>query len=442
MRNFAIKLARLPLLLPAALVVLGIRLLDLCGVNIKLSNFVSSRIGHLVGNTEIYLCERDLGMHSGIHIWTHYGNVSSEQISLMWKRVMRIWPAHFTALVILINKIFPGWEKHEIGTDTWDRDPRDVLYRCKPHLKFTDEERRRGEAQLRKFGVGAGEQWVCLMVRDAAYLPSLTYHTYRDCDVDTYADAALMLAERGYHVFRMGKIMAKPFSAKHPRIHDFAMDGTYSDLMSVYLGAYCAFCVTTSSGWDAIPQAFRRPMCYTNFAPIEYMPTWIPHSLAIWKHHRQEIMMSLKSKLEHGRWGVYDEQGVEVPPSLSPGEGIVKEKGERMSIEQIRDSGAGRFMRADQFERAGIVLVDNTPSELVDVVSEMADMVEGKFVPDEQKEFWDAFPRYTELLTGQPLHGEIRLRIGSDFLQEYEDAERQEDIGDHSGAQRVKARTA
>lgn len=436
------KFIRALLLIPAALVVIGVRLLDRFGVNIKFSNFLSSRIGHLVGNTEVYLCERDLGMHSGIHIWTHYGKISSKQIALMWSRVMRVWPSYFTALVILINKMFPGWERHEIGSSTMDRDPRNLLEKCKVHLRFTSEEIMRGEAQLRKWGLSAGDQWVCLMVRDAAYLPHLTYHAYRDCDVDTYADAALMLAERGYYVFRMGVKVAKPFSVKHPRIFDFATNGMYSDFMGVYLGAYCSFCISTSTGWDAIPQAFRRPMCYTNFAPLEYINTWVPNSLVIWKHYRQDIMVDMKPKLINGRWGVYGEDGKEMENRYYPGEELVKGEGKRMSIEQIRNSGAGRFMRLDQFEEAGIVLVDNTPEEITEVVREMADMMEGKFNPDPQKKFWDVFPRYFELTNGQPLHGEIRTRIGSKFLKEYEeqlDAEKQEDTGDNSSARRLQA---
>ena len=436
------KFLRALLLIPAALVVVGVRLLDRFGVNIKFSNFLSSRIGHLVGNTEVYLCERDMGMHSGIHIWTHYGHISSEQIALMWKRVMRVWPAHFTALVILINKCFPGWEKHEIGSTTMDRDPRNLLEKCKPHLRFTEEEIMRGEATLKAWGLPAGAQWVCLMVRDAAYLPNLTYHAYRDCDVDTYEEAALMLAERGYYVFRMGKKVAKSFAAKHPRIRDFATDGTYSDFMAVYLGAYCAFCISTSTGWDAIPQAFRRPMCYTNFAPLEYINTWVPHSLVIWKHYRQDIMVDMTPKLKDGRWGVYGEDGKEMEDRYYPGEELVKGEGKRMSIEQIKASGAGRFMRMDQFEEAGIVLVDNTPAEITEVVLEMAEMIEGRFYPDDQKAFWDAFPRYFELTNGQPLHGEIRTRIGSKFLKEYEErfnAEGQEDSSGDSGARRLQA---
>lgn len=377
--NFAIKLARLPLLLPAALIALSVRVLWRFGVKVKFSNFLSSRIGHLVGNTEVYLCEVDAGMHEGTHIWTHHGEPASQQIAKMLKRTMCVWPQRLTTLAILINKCFPGWEKHEIGCGTLDRDPANLTEKYRLHLKFTPAEIRLGEETLRKWGLPAGAQWVCLMVRDAAYLPQLAYHSYRDADVDTYEEAALMLAERGYYVFRMGSKVAKPFSAKHARIFDFAGTEMYSDFMGVYLGAYCSFCVTTSTGWDAIPQAFRRPMCYTNFVPFEYLPTWLPNSLAIWKHHEKD--------------------------------------GKRMSVAEIAKSEAGKFMRADEFETAEITLVDNTPAEITAVVREMADMMEGRFRPSQQTEFWDAFPRST--VGGAPLHGEIRMRVGSEFMVGY-----------------------
>ena len=150
----------------------------------------------------------------------------------------------------------------------------------------------------------------------------------------------------------------------------------------------------------------------------------------------------MTQKLKDGRWGVYGEDGKEMEDRYYPGEELVKGEGKRMSIEQIKTSGAGRFMRMDQFEEAGIVLVDNTPAEITEVVREMAEMIEGRFYPDAQKEFWDAFPRYFELTNGQPLHGEIRTRIGSKFLQEYKeqfDAERQEDSGSDTGPRRLQA---
>lgn len=87
-----------------------------------------------------------------------------------------------------------------------------------------------------------------------------------------------------------------------------------------------------------------------------------------------------------------------------------------MTPAEIYASGAGQFMRADEYEQAGIKLVDNTPEEIKAVVKEMAD---GMPFIDDQAEFWKDFPRSISPYTGQPLHGEIRLRIGSEFLKAY-----------------------
>ncbi|MFZ2541026.1 MAG: hypothetical protein WAW75_04530, partial [Gallionella sp.] len=94
--------------------------------------------------------------------------------------------------------------------------------------------------------------------------------------------------------------------------------------------------------------------------------------------------------------------------------------GKRMSPAEIAKSEAGRFMRADQFENEGITLSDNTPQEIKTVALEMAAMIEGRMHPGPQTAFWSAYPR-SNADTGYPLHGEIRMRIGSKFLTQYED---------------------
>jgi hypothetical protein len=40
-------------------------------------------------------------------------------------------------------------------------------------------------------------------------------------------------------------------------------------------------------------------------------------------------------------------------------------------------------------------------------------------VDDSQAEFWDAFPRGVSEYNKAPLHGEIRMRIGQEFLRQY-----------------------
>ena len=376
------KLLRALLVPFAALGVLIVRLLGKAGINIRFGGFVSNRIGHLCGNTNVYLSERAAGLHPNLHLWTHYGPIANKQMAKMIARVLPVDPTRFTVLMVLINKMFKGWEKHDTCSITWDRDPANLNERFQPHFTFTPEEEARGRHDTASLGIPLGHKWICLIVRDGAYLPGLPYHSYRDSDIDTYADAALLLARLGYYVVRMGAKVEKPFSVKHPRIIDYATSDKRSDFLSIYLAARCTFAVTTSTGIDAVCEAFKRPMCFVNFAPLEHLRTYIPKSLAIWKHHEKDD--------------------------------------KRMSIEEIHKAGAGQFMRADEFERAGIKLIDNTPQEIADAVQEMAEMVGGMSMPNHQEKFWADWPRSLDSVYGYPLHGEIRMRIGRKFLAQYE----------------------
>ena len=381
-----LKLVRLPLILPALLCVIAIRLLAKAGVLIRFGQFWSERLGHLAGNTEVYLCEKDAGLHSGYHIWFHRQPISSKQIAKMYARVMTVGPRWFTGLVALINTWFKGHEKHAVGSTQVDRDIHNLLEKTPCHIAFTEEEEKRGRDTLRKWGIPDGAKWVCLIVRDGAYLPGLGYHAYRDSDVDTYRLAAEELAERGYYVFRMGAKVAKPFTQLWQLdkdtgeviggIIDYANPhrGMRSDFMGAYLGAKCEFCISTGTGFDAIPYVFRRPICYVNYVPVEYFFTFV-NGLAIWKHHLKD--------------------------------------GKRMSFKEIIESGAGQFMRAEEFERAGITLQDNSPEEIRDVVLEMAQGIS----TEPQDEFWKAYPRSISPYNNRPLHGEIRMRIGAKFLE-------------------------
>lgn len=368
------KLLRLSLVPFALLCVLALRLLK---GRVRIGVLWTQRLGHLAGNVEVYLCEREAGIRPrSFDIWCSPGTPCSKQLFKMWGRVLHIDRTGFAEIVLKVNKLFDGWKSTEITSGNIDRDVNNLLEQYAPHLKFTLEEEARGESGLRRMGIPHGAKWVCLIVRDAAYLPTLTYHAYRDSDIDTYVSAVLELVRRGYYVIRMGAKVAKPLRVKHKRVIDFSAQ--YEDFMSVYLGARCAFCLSNGCGFDAIPVIFRRPICYVNYVPMEYLQTYNHGSLAICKHHMKD--------------------------------------GKRMTPAEIWESGAGQFMRADEYEQAGITLVDNTPSEIQAVVEEMADGLPG----DDQSSFWRDFPRSISPHTQTPLHGEIRMRIGREFIRGYQ----------------------
>ena len=53
----------------------------------------SSRIGPYAIRTELYLCQRDAGVHSGRSFDIFYNTtpVSSQQLNRMWDRTLRVW---------------------------------------------------------------------------------------------------------------------------------------------------------------------------------------------------------------------------------------------------------------------------------------------------------------------------------------------------------------
>ena len=59
------------------------------------------------------------------------------------------------------------------------------------------------------------DKFVCLIVRDREYLEKTypgrnwSYHNFRDTNVENYREAVIALVEKGYFVFRMGKIQEK-----------------------------------------------------------------------------------------------------------------------------------------------------------------------------------------------------------------------------------------
>lgn len=384
-----LKLLRLSLVPLAILCVLVLRLLR---GRVRIGILWTQRIGHLAGNVEVYLCERDAGIrpHS-FDIWCAPGEPCNKQLLKMWGRVLHIDRTGFANIVFKLNRLFRGWQSIEIPSGNLDRDVNNLWERYAPHTGFTPKEEFLGKTGLQNMGIPDGAKWVCLIVRDSAYLPQLTYHSYRNSDIKAYRFAAEALAERGYYVIRMGANVEKPMAAKyivqgasiaHPNgahIIDYATNGMRSDFMDIYLAAKCAFMISNGTGLDAVSGVFRRPICYVNYVPLEYLPTWGQRSLAIWKHHEKD--------------------------------------GKRMTPAEIYASGAGKFMRADEFEEAGITLVDNTPAEIKAVVEEMVVCIEDYAAS--RQAFWDTFPRSTSPYTGTPLHGKIRMRIGREFLKAY-----------------------
>ena len=353
---------------------------------VRFGDLYTERLGHLIGNTESYLCEKDSGMHEGfIDFWVPVTNrISSKAVFNKYKKVIHVLPRWFGSVVLVVNRLFIGWEKHCVGPRNNDRDILNLWPRFSPHIGFTKSEERKGQKLLRQLGISEGAKWVCLFIRDSAYLkekaPGLdySYHDYRDSDVDNCMPAVVELISRGYYVVRVGDIVAKPFHVKHSHVIDYPYTKYKSDFGHFYLGAKCAFVLGTSSGFMAISQAFNKPVCIINYVPLEYMTTY-SKGLSIWKHHLKD--------------------------------------GKKMTPKEIYSSGLGLCTFGHNFTKMGVTLEENTAQEIYLLVKEMDDRLQGKTESEEQETFWNALPR--SIVFGVPLHGKMVMRIGTQFLEGY-----------------------
>jgi putative glycosyltransferase (TIGR04372 family) len=374
--------ARDPKVFPALVVVLVVRAVAPF-VLIRFGTVRTDRIGHHVGNIEVYLCTRETETSGHpVDLWYHPSDVSNQQIKRMWDRVLPT--SQLVGYLDRVSRLVPGGEKHRIETTLVDH--ANLLSRCALHLVFTAEEERRGAAEVERLLGQASAQWVCLHSRDSAYLAVLdplydwAYHDYRDSNVQSFLEAACYVASRGYYAVRMGAIISRPLVIEGPRIVDYAAKGR-SDFLDVYLEAHCRFHVGDCSGLNEIPRAFRRPVVYTNTIPLdlEQMCSSAPGSLFVPKklHSRgQQRFLSF--------------------------------------AEQIGLAAEEDVYFSQTYERLGIDVLENSPEDILGAVREMEERLEGSWrdTPEDtelQARFWRLFGSGRAPISG--------LRMGADFLR-------------------------
>lgn len=377
-------------------------------VKVRFGILKSASLGHFAGNTELCLLEMaDLyndGLQSKtINIFCFQGVVSNRYLADMWSRelcVLKRWIVAPLVSYLYLNEKYTKIKflsNFLIKPSQEDRDIKNLYQKYKPTLSFTKSEVDFGLSELEKMGVPRHSRFVCLTVRDSAYLESYftgmdcSYHNFRDSDVDSYLKAAEYLASKGVYVIRMGAKVKKPLISNNPKIIDYATNGMRTEFMDVFLGANCFFCISQGTGFDSIPTIFRRPVVFVNVVPVLYCSTWNRKYLTIFKHH-----VDLQNK-------------------------------RILNFTEIFNNGLGQCLTENCFKSKDISLQDNTPQEIFDVVKEMYERLSNdtwrdKGVTYEQDLFWSLFPKTVRSeINNQPLHGSIESLIGQHYLEQMRD---------------------
>jgi putative glycosyltransferase (TIGR04372 family) len=273
----------------------------------------------------------------------------------------------------------------------------DVFRKSSVRFKFLREEEVSAKAWLERRGWKEGEKFVCLFVRDSAYLAKdklhssvsskrWDYHNYRDSNIDTYADAVQALLDKGYWVIRMGKNVNKRLSVINHKLIDYPFVDDRDDLLDIWLTINCHFLISTATGLDVIPLIYEKPSTvFVNALPLLNCATSIRH---LWVP-------------KHLRW---------------------KQGGELLTLKEHCNHAYGL---ADEYEQKGISIQDLSSEEITFAVMECEQRLEETWVEtedarDRQLRYWEVFqstPSFSKY--HDYIHPEAR--VGSAWLKSMRD---------------------
>ncbi len=348
---------------------------------------VSERIGHGIGNIEVYLLERRAGLRPSKAVDIFYPDrpwKCNRQVIKMWQRILPLYD--FVYWIVWANWGNPLLAAHCYNPPNNDRDIHGLSNDTPPMASFTKKEDDRGTKLLRDMGIPPGSSIVCFHARDNAYLNELkpqnnwSYHDHRDANIDNYTLAIKELVARGDYVIRMGSVVNKAFAWKHPQVIDYAMSPWRCDFADMYLISRCHFYIGNNSGLEWGGMFFRKQLVFVNRIPMKNVCAWSPDFLNIFKKLwliREKRFLTFREMLD----------------CFPEGEG--------------------------DYQKAGIEVIENTPEEILDVVVEKEERMKGCWQTNDEYE--ELQHRFWELFTPDELHQVFKARVGSKFLLQNKD---------------------
>ncbi len=355
---------------------------------VKIGFLITERIGHLSINTDLFLRKQQLIKEPDniTHIFIA-GKPCNRQLLNMWKRHLRI--IENRVLHDLFNQARRLWERTSFYEPLKTHfNEYNVYQKTNPVLAFSPCEKERGYALLREMGIDPDRDWyICIFARDSAYLNAVYpkgiwgYHDYRNADIDRFRAASEYIVGKGGYVVRIGSHVNKPFDMQNERIIDYASNHR-SDFMDIFIVANCRFVVGSPSGICDLSMLFDVPYLGINCVPIGSVP--------------------------HGKGGLF------IPKKIKE-----RETGEHVSFSpiiretRIRNS---MFWNGNWWHQKGYELIENTEEEILEVVREMTERLERRFIlTDEERELLET---YFRMYPEDHWAKSVRTPIGMTFLKE------------------------
>ena len=312
-------------------------------------------IGHLAADLDTFLKEqrRRLLPKRRRFITAPAKRVANNHLLTYWRELIPVisnpWAAF--ALEILSRR----WFMHEdlsqyvsgyFGTQDiyrinqlWGQRP--------PILALRSEDDAWAKNELVDLGLGEHQWFVCVHVREGSYIPkNEAIQSYRNASITHTIPAMKEIVRRGGVCVRMGDPGMTPLPVI-PGVIDYARHPMKSERMDVVLCAKARFFLGCTSGLSFLSTIFGVPVAQANMIPVE--------TLGI--RHCDLSMPKLLWDESLGRYLRFDE---------------------------IMNSKTGGYFFTHQYQQAGLRVEENCSEDILDLVSEMMDRLDGRFIETEE----------------------------------------------------------
>lgn len=391
-------------MLPVALVAnLFIRLVSPF-LQIRITSFNASRIGHMVGDVESMLCEMDLFAPTKgkktIDFWVPWtGNlpVGSKFALKVWKQNIRVAPRFFFGPVETLNLLLPDGSNYSVPSRKGDcsklSQEHDVLNsfaQTKPHFLLSPEQLTAGKEFVKRWGLDPDKEFVCLLVRDSAFHRITTGskwfdHPHRNIEIGLYEKTVDYLLSSGYNVFRMGVHAVEPLSKFHSRsgFIDLPFHEDRCELVDIYLSSSCKFFMSTGAGLDSVALAHRVPVLHSNISDLRRSLFLTHKTLSIFRRPR------------------------------------FCEIGDEISLQSFFDSNL-HCLDFDQIAERGIEFVANSEDEILEATVELEQMIENFQFDEEPLIQSELQKKFIEMTPDFMKEGKVRGLISDSFLKRHQ----------------------
>ena len=371
-------------------------------IKIRIGLLSSWRMGHLAHDLEIYLANKNFFLTKTIDLIANTKDISNNFLKKKWEEKIKFIPHQIGFPIIRMNrfflKFFKNLKDHEIVFHAYDGNS--LVEDSKQNIKLSDDEIKEGWKILNKIGIKNNSKIVCLDVRDNAYMSSkypdkdMTHHDLRNCDIQKFIPSVKFLNEKGYYVFRMGRLVEKKMNYRDEKYFEYCSSDIQSDFLDVFIASICEFVISTATGWAAVATFnFRKPAMYCNF-----------HSILELMTHSKKFVLSTK---------IY----------------FSKKLKRNLNLIEIMQNYS--FIVEDKNKLNEIILKEHDENELLSILIEFLDKKKMNFnfsTDSEEKKindkFWKIYSEQLEILKTKyshkfvhKNHGKFLSNISTEFIK-------------------------